>query len=67
MTLDGNRKLIVSAIGLLVVGAVAIWGPLTSDEVSAMLKWAIPTIVGAFTAANVVEHKLKKDTNGNPG
>ena len=58
MKLEGNRKLIVSVVALIVVGVVATWGPLTSEEVSTMLKWAIPTVIGAFTAANIAEHKL---------
>jgi len=61
MKFEGNRKLIVSVVALIVIGVIATWGPLTSEEVSAMMKWVLPTIVGAFTAANVVEHKLKKD------
>jgi len=61
---EGNHKLIVAVVALVVVGVIGTWGPLTGEQVLSMTKIAIPTIIGTFMAANGYEHKLKKAGNG---
>lgn len=67
MTLEGNKKFYVAVVALVVVGVVGAFGPLTGDQVTAMMQWAVPTIVGLFTAGNAYEHKLKAKSDGTTG